>query len=140
MERGKLIEYIVSKLEIIHNKIQNFVTPRYVPNEKEQLLLEIFSLLLYSRLNETECITAPVSGIYYVTNEKLGYWAKVWDEGITLTNHRFSFNHVGNYKFQKIIIEMIQEFMEMDRAQFERTVFQNEVEMLKEIKEKVLYG
>jgi hypothetical protein len=140
MKVVNLSEYLLNKVDAIHIKIHNFIFPPYKPNEKEQLLLEIFSLLLYSRWHETECITAPVSGIYYVTNEKLGYWAKVSDDSITLTNHKFSFNHQGNFKFQKMIIEMIQEFMEIDRAQFESTVFQNEVEMLKEIKEKVLYG
>lgn len=140
MRIQNLIDYLVDKVQSLHTKIYSFIFKPYLPNEKEQLILDIVSLLLFSRPDTTECITAPVSGIYYVSNEKLGYWAKVSDDSITLTNHKFSFNHEGNFKFQKMIIEMIHTFMENDRALFEQTVFQNEVEMLKNIKEKILYS
>ena len=121
------------------NKISDFLWPPLNLNEKEQLIFDIFSLLL--KHPDTECITAPISAIYYISNEKLQYWIKVWDEGVTLTNHKFSFTHdTRNHRFQKIIISMVQDFMEADRAEFERTVFQNEVEMLKEIKQNIYYS
>jgi len=132
----------MSLISFSHHFMQSFkqlISPEYVKNEKEQLLEEILNLLLFS-YSDTECITAPVSGVYYISNSKLGYWMKVWDEGVTLTNHKFSYSHAGNLKFQKMLIETIHQFMENDRAQFEQTVFQNEIELLKQIKEKVTYG
>lgn len=120
-------------------KFKSFIFPPLVLNGKEQLLYDVFKLLLSHK--RTECITAPISEFYYVSNTDLQYYAKVWDEGITLTNHKFSFHHyTTNHRFQREIISMVRDFMEKDRAEFERTVFQNEVGMLKDIKESIAYS
>jgi hypothetical protein len=133
------METIKNYLSSLRLKFLKFILPEYKCDPKEQLLEEILSLLLFSDSN-TECITAPVSGIYYISNPKLGYWMRVWDDGVTITNHTFSYSHSGNYKYQKRLIEKIHVFMENDRALFEQTVFTNEVELLKQIKEKIIYG
>lgn len=126
-------------LENLIQKIKEFIWPSIRMNDKEQLLYDIFKLLL--NRSDTECITAPISAVYYISNQKLQYWVKVWDEGVTITNHKFSFSHdTTNHRFQREIIAMVQEFMEKDRAQFEKTVFQNEVDMLKEIKQNIYYS
>lgn len=126
-------------METLIQTIKNFIWPPVQMNEKEQLINDIFELLLNHP--QTECITAPISAIYYISNEKLQYWVKVWDEGVTLTNHKFSFTHdTRNHRFQREIIGMVQDFMEKDRAEFEKTVFQNEVDMLKEIKQNIYYS
>lgn len=126
-------------MENLINRISDFIWPPVRMNEKEQLIHDIFKLLL--KHPDTECITAPISAIYYISNERLQYWVKVWDEGVTLTNHRFSFTHdTRNHRFQKEIIAMVQDFMETDRAEFEKTVFQNEIELLKDIKQNIYYS
>ena len=126
-------------MENLINRISDFIWPPVRMNEKEQLIHDIFKLLLNHP--NTECITAPISAIYYISNEKLQYWVKVWDEGVTLTNHRFSFTHdTRNHRFQKEIIAMVQDFMETDRAEFEKTIFQNEIELLKDIKQNIYYS
>lgn len=125
-------------VETLLKLIKNFIWPSVQMNEKEHLIYDIFKLLL--KHPHTECITAPISAIYYISNERLQYWVKVWDEGVTITNHKFSFTHdTRNHRFQREIISMVQDFMETDRAEFERTVFQNEIEMLKEIKQNIYY-
>lgn len=125
-------------MEKLIRVIKKFIFPPYFFNDKECLIIDIIGSMLKD--SQTECITAPVSGIYYVSNQKFQYWIKVWDEGLTLTNHRFSYVHSGNHKFQTIIIKMVQEFMEKDRARFEKEVFQNEIELLKQIKENIIYS
>ena len=126
-------------METLIKTIKDFIWSPIKMNEKEQLINDIFKLLLNHP--QTECITAPISAIYYISNEKLQYWVKVWDEGVTLTNHKFSFTHdTRNHRFQREIIAMVQDFMEKDRAEFEKTVFQNEVDMLKEIKQNIYYS
>jgi len=126
-------------VETLIQTIKNFIWPPVQMNEKEQLINDIFKLLLNHP--QTECITAPISAIYYISNERLQYWVKVWDEGVTLTNHKFSFTHdTRNHRFQREIIAMVQDFMEKDRAEFEKTVFQNEVDMLKEIRQNIYYS
>jgi hypothetical protein len=117
--------------------IKRFIWPQYQMSEKESLLYDIIRKLLQD--DNTECITAPLTGTYYISNHKYQYWIKVWDEGCTLTNHKFSYSQHGNIKYQRIIIDIIQQFMEKDRAEFESQVFTNEVELLKQIKENVSY-
>lgn len=127
---------IVGFIKNLEEKFREFIFPNYQKDEKEILLEEIIEFLL-SAYDDTECITAPISGTYYISNEKQGLWMKVWDEGLILANHMFSYNYKGDYKFMKILISKIHEFMERDRAQFEQTVFMNEVELLKQVKEKM---
>lgn len=119
------------------DSVRRLVMPVYQMGEKEKLLYDIISKLL--RDDHTECITAPISGIYYVSNEKYQYWIRVWDEGCTITNHKFSYSHSGDQRFQRILINLLHDFMEKDRAQFEKQIFTNEVELLKQIKENVSY-
>lgn len=119
------------------SQIKKFIWPAYQMSEKERLLYDIIRMIL--RDDQTECITAPVSGIYYVSNEKYQYWIRVWDEGCTITNHKFSYSHTGTHRFQRILIEILHEFMEKDRAAFEKQIFTNEVELLKQIRENVSY-
>ncbi len=124
-------------MESLTRIIKRFIWPQYQMSEKESLLYDIIKRLLQDE--HTECITAPVSGIYYISNQKCQYWIKVWDEGCALTNHKFSYSHSGNFKFQRMLIEIIHQFMENDRAEFENRVFTNELELLKQIKENVSY-
>ena len=119
------------------NQIKKFIWPAYQMSEKERLLYDILKMIL--RDDRTECITAPVSGIYYVSNERYQYWIRVWDEGCTITNHKFSYSHPGTHRFQRILIDILHEFMEKDRAAFETQIFTNEVELLKQIRENVSY-
>lgn len=124
-------------MENLISKIKRFIFPPYQMSETESLLYEIIKTLL--RDSKTECITAPVSGIYYVSNERYQYWIKISDDGCTLTNHKFAYSHKSDHRYQQIIIKLLHEFMEIDRAQFERQIFTNEVELLKQIRENISY-
>ena len=119
--KGNVITYIMEKL-----------VPRHKPNEHEQLVIEIIELLFNSR--DTECIMSPISGRYYITNKRLNYWVKVADTYVTITNHKFTYVSQSPLSFNDYLINLIREFIERDREEFEKTVFQNELELLGNIK------
>jgi hypothetical protein len=76
---------------------------------------------------------APLSGRYYILNKKLEYWVRIFDNGITITNHKFTFSYTGIPKFHDIVIRVVEKAIEKSRDEFEEAIFQNEVELLKNI-------
>ena len=105
--------------------------PKYKPNEKEKLILDVVSNLCQH--SDTDILMAPLSGRYYLINKKLEYWIRVYDNGITITNHKFTFSNTSPQMFQDMIIEIVVNAIEKSRDEFETAVFQNEVELLENI-------
>ena len=110
--------------------------PSYHPNEHEQLIIDIISLLFDAE--DTECITAPISGKYYISNKRLGYWVKVGDTSVTITNHKFTYVAQSPLTFNEYVTQVVREHIEKDREEFEKRVFQNELELLKNIKSSII--
>lgn len=102
--------------------------PKYKPNEKEQLVLEIVTNLCEQK--DTDILMAPLSGRYYIVNKRLEYWVKVYDNGITITNHKFTFSNTSPQMYQDMIIRLVETAIEKSRDGFEDAIFQNEVELL----------
>jgi len=117
-------------------KIKDTLLRKYRPQEHEQLVIDIIGLLFDDV--DTECITAPISGKYYISNKRLGYWVKVGDDTINITNHKFTYEIQSPLPFNDNIINVIREYIEKDREEFEKRVFQNELELLKNIKSSIL--
>lgn len=111
--------------------------PSYKPNDREQLIVDIIESLLSDA--DTECITAPISGKYYITNKRLSYWVKVSGENITITNHKFTFSSNAVLTFNDYVIGIIRDYLEKDRQEFEDTVFENEIELLENIKSNIKF-
>jgi aromatic ring-opening dioxygenase LigB subunit len=70
------------------------------------------------------------------------YFIKTDGETIMITNHKFTFKQKMSIKFSEIIMNIIRDFMETNRKEFENSVkefennvFKNQLEMLKNIKE-----
>jgi hypothetical protein len=118
------------------NKLRDTVLPRFEPQEHEQLINDIIGLLFQD--DDTECITAPISRKYYISNKKLGYWVKVGDDTITITNHKFTYIVQTPLPFNDFIVNIIIKHIERDREEFEKRVFQNELDLLKNIKSSIL--
>lgn len=118
--------------------LRNKFIPQYEPTKKEQLILNIIKGLLEQE--DTDIKMAPISSRYYIVNKRLEYWAKISEDGISITNHKFTFSNTTPIQFQDMVIEIVKEAIEKHRNEFESTVFQNEVELLqaifKNIKEK----
>ena len=109
--------------------------PGFKPAEHEQLVIDIVGLLFDD--DDTECITAPISGKYYISNKKLGYWVRVGDSSVTITNHKFTYIAQSPVAFNDYVINVVRDYIEKDREEFEKRVFQNELELLKNIKSSI---
>ena len=111
--------------------LKDTIIPKYKPNEKEKLILEVVGNLCQHA--DTDILMAPLSGRYYLINKKLEYWVRVYDNGITITNHKFTFSNTSPQMFQDMIVELIVHAIEKSRDEFENAVFQNELELLENI-------
>lgn len=116
--------------------IKEKLIPSFKPAEHEQLVIDIVGLLFED--DDTECITAPISGKYYISNKRLGYWLKIGDTSVTITNHKFTYVAQSPLPFNDYIIRVVREYIEKDREEFEKKVFQNEMELLQNIKSSIL--
>ena len=116
-------------------KFKEKLIPSFKPQEHEQLVIDIIGLLFDD--DDTECITAPISGKYYISNKKLGYWVRVGDSSITITNHKFTYVAQSPIAFNDYVINVVRDYIEKDREEFEKRVFQNELELLKNIKSSI---
>ena len=119
----------------LFKSIREKIIPAFKPAEHEQLVIDIIGLLFGD--DDTECITAPISGKYYISNKKLGYWVRVGDSSITITNHKFTYVAQSPIAFNDYVINVIRDYIEKDREEFEKRVFQNELELLKNIKSSI---
>jgi hypothetical protein len=119
------------------NWLKDKIIPKYKPNEKEKLILEVVSNLCQH--SDTDILMAPLSGRYYLINKKLEYWVRVYDNGITITNHKFTFSNTSPQMFQDMIVELIVHAIEKSRDEFETAVFQNELELLENIATSIKY-
>jgi hypothetical protein len=119
----------------LFKSIKEKLIPGFKPAEHEQLVIDIVGLLFDD--DDTECITAPISGKYYISNKKLGYWVRVGDSSVTITNHKFTYVAQSPVAFNDYVINVVRDYIEKDREEFEKKVFQNELELLKNIKSSI---
>lgn len=111
--------------------LKNKLIPPFKPNPKEQLILDIVTNLCEQ--SDTEIKMAPLSGRYFLVNKRLEYWVRIWEDGITITNHKFTFSNTSLQSFQAIVIKIVEKAIEKSRNEFEEAVFQNEIELLSNI-------
>jgi hypothetical protein len=107
------------------------IIPKYKLNEKETLILDVINNLCQQ--SDTDILMAPLSGRYYIVNKRLEYWVRVFDDGITITNHKFTFSNTSPQGFQGMVIQIVEAAIEKSRDEFESAVFQNEIELLENI-------
>jgi hypothetical protein len=119
------------------NWLKDKIIPKYKPNEKEKLILDVVSNLCQH--SDTDILMAPLSGRYYLINKKLEYWVRFYDNGITITNHKFTFSNTSPQVFQDMIVELVVNAIEKSRDEFETAVFQNELELLENIATSIKY-
>lgn len=113
------------------NWIKEKLVPKYKLNEKETLILDI--VINLCEQSDTDILMAPLSGRYYIVNKRLEYWVRVFDDGVTITNHKFTFSNTSPQGFQHMLIKVVEAAIEKSRDEFETAVFQNEVELLENI-------
>jgi hypothetical protein len=109
----------------------NKFIPKYKPNKKEEIVITIIKSLLEQ--NDTDIKMAPITDRYYILNKRLEYWVKVSADGISITNHKFTYTNASSMQFQDMVIEIVKKAIEAHRNEFEATVFQNELDLLQSI-------
>jgi hypothetical protein len=100
------------------NWLKNKLIPPYKPNSKEKLILDIVNNLCEQP--DTEIKMAPISGRYYLGNKRLEYWVRIWEHGITITNHKFTFTNTSLQSFQSIVIGVVESAIEKSRDELDR--------------------
>jgi hypothetical protein len=113
------------------NWILEKLNPSHKPNDKEKLILQVINTMCEQA--DTDILMAPLSGRYYLVNKRKEYWIRIFDNGITITNHKFTFSYTGVGKFHDGVIRIVEKAIEKSRDEFETAVFQNEVELLENI-------
>lgn len=113
------------------NWLSEKLVPKYKPNKKEQLILNIVQNLCDQP--DTDIKMAPISERYYLVNKRLEYWLRVYPAGISITNHKFTFSNHSPETYQMMLVKIIQSTIEKHQNEFETTIFQNELELLENI-------
>ena len=113
------------------NWLSERLLPKYKPNKKEQLILDIVTSMCEQ--SDTDIKMAPLTHRYYLVNKRLEYWVRLYDNGITITNHKFTFSYGAPQAYQDLLIEKVVKAIEKSRDEFEAAVFQNELELLENI-------
>jgi len=116
-------------------EISNLLFKKFKPNQQESLLIDVLKKLFEQ--TDTEYLTAPISGTYYITNKRLAYYVRVGDTSVTITNHKFTYVQQSSLAFNDYVIKIVREYMEKDREEFEKKVFQNEMNLLQNIKDSI---
>ena len=123
-------------LHQLMSKISKKLVKEYELSDSEELIKSVLELMLES--DGSDAITAPMSERYFVSNPTLGYYIKVTEYSVTITNHKFTFQEPLSENFRNILLDIIKRYMEESRNTFEKTVFDNQIELLKTIKSNLL--
>ncbi len=118
-------------MQTLFEKLLEKVSPKFKPNEKEALIISIIKEMCSQ--SDTDIMMAPISGRYFIVNKRLEYWVRLWEDGVTITNHKFTFSNSSPQAFQSLLIKEVEKAIEKSRDEFETAVFQNEVELLENI-------
>jgi hypothetical protein len=116
------------------NYVMEKINPTYELNEKEELILDIVTNLCNQ--SDTD-FPIPSAGSYYLVNRRIGYWIKISDDGISITNHTFTFMSVSIFKFKSILITIIEDTIQKNSSKFESDMFENEIALLKNISDNI---
>ena len=95
------------------NWLTDKIIPKYKPNEKEKLILDVINNLCEHP--DTDIQMAPISGRYFLVNKRLEYWVKLGDDGINITNHKFTYSNISPQMFQDMAIKLVINAIEKSR-------------------------
>jgi hypothetical protein len=101
---------------------------KYTPTTQEQQFIDIVDKLLQHP--KTSLRMTPVTDKYFLINEQKHYYVMLKEDGIQITNTKFSFSKSLHPKAYSIIIGMIIDHIEQNRQILEDKLFKNEVNML----------
>jgi len=101
---------------------------KYTPTPQEQQFVNIVDKLLAHP--KTSLRMTPLTDKYFLINEQKHYYVLLKENGIQITNSKFSFAKSLHPKAYDIIISMIHDNMEKSRQTLEDKLFKNETDTL----------
>ncbi len=103
----------------------------HTPTDQEQQFIDIVEGLLKN--SNTTIKMTPLTDKYFLSNDDNHYYALIKENGIQVTNTKFSFAKSLHPKTYNMIVDKIHGVMEVERQKFEDQIFQNETEMLNNV-------
>jgi hypothetical protein len=101
---------------------------KYTPTTQEQQFIEIVNKLLTHP--KTSLRMTPLTDKYFLINEQKHYYVLLKENGIQITNSKFSFAKSLHPKAYDMIIETIHSHIEENRQALEDRLFKNETDTL----------
>jgi hypothetical protein len=101
---------------------------KYTPTHQEQQFIEIVNKLLLHP--KTSLRMTPLTDKYFLINEQKHYYVLLKENGIQITNSKFSFAKSLHPKAYDMIINDIHSHMEENRQTLENKLFKNETDTL----------
>ena len=101
---------------------------KYTPTQQEQQFIDIVNKLLLHP--KTSLKMTPLTDKYFLINEQKHYYILLKENGIQLTNSKFSFCKSLHPKAYDMIINHIHTYMEENRQALEDKLFIKETTML----------
>jgi len=101
---------------------------KYTPTPQEQQFMDIVDKLLAHP--KTSLRMTPLTDKYFLINEQKHYYVLLKNNGIQITNSKFSFAKSLHPKAYDMIIDMIHIYMETSRQSLEDRLFKNETDTL----------
>ena len=104
---------------------------KYTPTSQEQQFIDIVDKLLAHP--KTSLKMTPLTDKYFLINEQKHYYVLLKQNGIQITNSKFSFAKSLHPKAYDMIINGIHSHMEENRQALEDKLFVNETNMLDKV-------
>jgi len=101
---------------------------KYTPTHQEQQFIDIVDKLLAHP--KTSLRMTPLTDKYFLINEQKHYYVLLKQNGIQITNSKFSFAKSLHEKAYDMIIKNIHTHMEENRQTLEDKLFKNETDTL----------
>ena len=101
---------------------------KYTPTHQEQQFIDIVNKLIEHP--KTSLKMTPLTDKYFLINEQKHYYVLLKENGIQITNSKFSFAKSLHPKAYDMIISSIHAHMEENRQILEDKLFVNETNML----------
>ena len=101
---------------------------KYTPTPHEQQFIDIVNKLLQHP--KTTLRKTPLTDKYFLINEQKHYYVLLKENGIQITNSKFSFAKSLHPKAYDMIISVIHDHLETSRQALEDKLFVNETNML----------
>jgi hypothetical protein len=101
---------------------------KYTPTQQEQQFIDIVAKLLEHP--KTSLRMTPLTDKYFLINEQKHYYVLLKENGIQITNSKFSFAKSLHPKAYDMIIKNIHAHMEENRQSLEDKLFKNETDTL----------